>query len=135
MKTIAFSIMLGLLTPGLQLSNLFSFEGRHLSVDAPSFNWNQTIFDFGKIKQNVPVSHQFKFTNNGGEPLVISSVQASCGCTVTEYSKDPVQPGSQGYVKATYNAAHAGTFNKTVTINANTENAVVVLTIKGEVVN
>ncbi|MEO5977863.1 MAG: DUF1573 domain-containing protein [Chryseolinea sp.] len=135
MKTIAFSIILGLLTPGLQVSNFFTFEGVHRSDVAASFSWNQTTYDFKKVKQNVPVSHQFKFTNNGGEPLVISGVQASCGCTVTEYTKEPVQPGSEGYVKATYNAAHTGAFSKTVTINANTENAVVVLTIKGEVIN
>jgi hypothetical protein len=135
MKTIAFSIMLGMLTPSLQVSNFFAFDAMHRRDVAASFDWTQTTYDFGKIKKSVPVSHQFKFTNNGSEPLVISSVQASCGCTVTEYTKDPVAPGSEGFVKATYNAAHAGTFNKTVTINANTENAVVVLTIKGEVIN
>ena len=98
------------------------------------FNWVHTVFDFGNIKQNVPVHHTFKFTNNGDEPLVITSVQASCGCTVTEYSKDPVPPGAEGFVKATYNAAQVGIFNKTVTVNANTPGEAVLLTIKGTVV-
>jgi hypothetical protein len=98
------------------------------------FKWSQTFFDFGSIRQNVPVTHTFKFTNNGDGPLIISSVQASCGCTVTDYSKDPVAPGGEGYVKATYNAAKLGVFNKTVTVNANTEGDAVQLTIKGTVV-
>lgn len=102
--------------------------------ETPAFSWTMTTHDFGKIKVNKSVTHQFKFTNSGNAPLVISSVQASCGCTVTDYTKDPIAPGSEGYVKATYNAAKVGVFTKTVTVNANAENSIVQLTIKGEVV-
>jgi hypothetical protein len=102
--------------------------------ESAAFNWAQTLFDFGSIKHNVPVTHTFKFTNKGDGPLIITSVQASCGCTVTEYSKDPVAPGADGFVKATYNAAKLGVFNKTVTVNANTEGEAVLLSIKGTVV-
>jgi hypothetical protein len=98
------------------------------------FLWNNTAFDFGQIKQGLPVSHEFSFTNTGEIPLIISSVQASCGCTVTSYTKDPIAPGSTGFVKATYNAAKVGQFTKSVTVNANTEESIVQLTIKGEVV-
>jgi hypothetical protein len=100
----------------------------------PEFGWDVTAFDFGKIQLNKPVTHEFRFTNTGDAPLVISSVQASCGCTVAEYSKDPIAPGAQGFVKATYNAAKVGVFTKSVTVNANAENNVVQLSIKGEVV-
>jgi hypothetical protein len=103
-------------------------------LESPSFSWNLTTYDFGKIPLNKPVTHQFKFTNRGDVPLVISSVQASCGCTVTEYSKDPIAPGAEGFVKATYNAAKTGVFSKTVTVNANADESVVQLIIKGEVV-
>lgn len=103
-------------------------------VNAPAFSWNLTTYDFGKIPLNKPVTHEFKFTNTGDAPLVISSVQASCGCTVTEYSKDPIPPGTEGFVKATYNAAKPGTFTKTVTVNANAKESLVQLIIKGEVV-
>jgi hypothetical protein len=97
------------------------------------FNWKSTTFDFGKIVKGEPVTHEFTFTNAGSDALIISSVQASCGCTVTDYSKDPIPAGQKGYVKATYNATNVGVFSKTVTINANTEDAAVLLTIKGEV--
>ncbi len=98
------------------------------------FNWEETSFDFGKIKVKKPVTHEFSFVNAGDAPLVITSVQASCGCTVTKYSKDPISPGSSGFVTATYDAAKVGVFTKTVTVNANTDGGSVLLTIKGEVV-
>ncbi|MFZ6011242.1 MAG: DUF1573 domain-containing protein [Bacteroidota bacterium] len=98
------------------------------------FNWTSTTYDFGKIKVGVPVTYDFTFKNSGTVPLVISSVQASCGCTVTSYSKDPIEPAGKGFVKATYNAARVGQFTKTVTVNANTQQGLVQLTIKGEVV-
>jgi hypothetical protein len=104
-------------------------------LETPIFDWVQTTFDFGKVKANKPVNHTFTFTNTGNGPLVISSVKASCGCTVAEYSKDPIPVNGEGFVKATYNAAAKGVFTKTVTINANTEEGTVVLTIKGEVID
>ena len=99
----------------------------------PEFAWTETSFDFGKIKQNAPVTHEFRFVNKGAEPLVITSVQASCGCTVAKYTKEPIAPGAEGFVTATYNAATKGIFNKSVTVNANTQDGVVVLAIRGEV--
>ncbi len=103
-------------------------------TESAAFNWLATEHDFGKVKQGVPVTHEFTFTNKGSMPLVISTVQASCGCTVASYTKEPIAPGGEGYVKATYNAANPGQFTKTVTVNANTEGGVARLIIKGEVV-
>jgi len=105
------------------------------TANNPVFKWESTTHDFGKIKLNVPVSYEFTFTNVGDVPLVISTVQASCGCTVTAYSKEPIAPNGSGYVKATFNAGTLGRFNKTVTVNANTETGVVSLSITGEVVS
>lgn len=104
------------------------------SLENAVFNWTTKSHDFGKIAVNSPVTHEFTFTNTGDVPLVISSVQASCGCTVANYTKDPIPEGGEGVVKATYNAATLGKFTKTVTVNANTEEGVVVLSITGEVV-
>jgi hypothetical protein len=105
-----------------------------LMADDAAFAWKATTFNFGKIKKDKAVTHEFTFTNSGKAALVVTSVQASCGCTVAQYSKDPIEPGGEGFVKATYNAAKTGAFTKTVTVNANTAEGVVVLTIKGEVV-
>jgi len=101
--------------------------------DVAVFAWDNTTHDFGRIKQGTPVTHEFKFTNSGKTPLVITNVQASCGCTTPDWSKEPVMPGGQGFIKATYNAASPGAFSKTVTVTANIETGFVQLTIKGEV--
>jgi hypothetical protein len=90
-------------------------------------------FDFGKIKQGAPVTHEFKFTNTGKVPMIITNVQASCGCTTPDWSKDPIPAGGKGFIKATYNAASVGAFNKAVTVTANIPNGSVQLFIKGEV--
>jgi hypothetical protein len=113
-------------------TQIISLENTLSKVAA--FNWTATEFDFGKVQKGTPVMHEFTFTNTGSEQLIISSVKASCGCTVTEYTKNPIEAGGKGFVKATYDASKAGAFTKTVTINANTEEGAVVLTIKGEVV-
>lgn len=103
-------------------------------VSSPAFTWDETTHDFGTIKQGIPVSHEFTFTNSGGSDLIITSVKASCGCTIADYTNTPIHPGEKGTVKATYNAAHAGTFTKTITVISNTEDDLVKLTIKAEVV-
>lgn len=104
-----------------------------IGTDNAIFEWTALVHDFGKIKQGVPVSHEFKFTNKGKVPLIIASVQASCGCTTPDWTKDPILPGQQGFIKATFNAASPGAFDKTVTVTANVENGPVQLKIKGEV--
>lgn len=99
-----------------------------------AFEWTTQSHDFGKIKQGVPVTHEFKFKNTGKVPLVITNVQASCGCTTPDWSKEPIAPGGEGFIKATYNASGMGGFNKTVTVMANVENSYMQLSIKGEVI-
>jgi len=130
---LVFGLLICCATVG-QLSANAGLPVTHVKFLEAAFNWTATTFDFGQIKKDVAVMHQFSFKNNGNTPLVISSVQASCGCTVTDYSKTPIEPGAQGFVKATYNAANVGVFSKTVTVNANTEEGAVQLTIKGVVV-
>src|SRR5258705_5486203 len=97
------------------------------------FEWTAQVHDFGKIKQGVPVSHEFKFTNKSKVPLIIANVQASCGCTTPDWTKDAIPPGQAGFIKATFSAASPGVFDKTVTVTANVENGSVQLKIKGEV--
>lgn len=98
-----------------------------------AFKWTETTHDFGKIPQGKPVTHEFKFTNSGKVPLVLSTVSASCGCTTPEWTKEPIAPGKTGSIKATYNAAGVGAFNKSITVNANVEGGATYLYIKGEV--
>jgi hypothetical protein len=100
-----------------------------------AFKWSETTHDFGKTKAGTPVSHEFTFENTGLVPIVITSVKASCGCTVTAYTKEPIESGGSGFVRATYDAAKTGVYSKTVTVSANTSDGTIQLTVKGEIVN
>ena len=111
-----------------------SVMGYLTSTTSSMFVWESTTFDFGSLEQNKPAEHRFTFINEGDVPLIISSAKASCGCTVADYSKDPIAPGGRGFVSARYNAAKVGAFTKTVTVAANTGAEAVVLTLKGAVV-
>lgn len=92
--------------------------------------------DFGKIKEDAgPADFNFNFKNPGTVPLVISAVNASCGCTTPEWSKEPILPGKSGFIKVSYNpAGRPGSFNKTVTVVANTPAGSQILKISGDVV-
>ncbi|MFD2932541.1 DUF1573 domain-containing protein [Spirosoma flavum] len=89
--------------------------------------------DFGKVEQGKPVTHVFDFKNTGTDPIVINDAQASCGCTKPSFSREPIMPGKSGSISATYNAASAGPFNKSVTVTSNAESGQTVLYLKGEV--
>lgn len=102
---------------------------------AANITWLESkTHDFGKIIKNQPVTHVFEFTNTGSEPLVISSVKGSCGCTVAAYTREPIGPGQTGEITATYNAKSPGLFQKSITVISNALESPVVLYVKGEVV-
>lgn len=91
--------------------------------------------DFGAVKQNTENVHWFEFTNSGREPLIISNAQASCGCTVPEYPKEPIPPGGKGKIKVVYSpGTQEGQQTKTVTVTANTQPPQTLLTITAKVV-
>ena len=90
--------------------------------------------DFGTLLQGEVVSYSFHFTNTGNVPLIISQVTSSCGCTVANYSHDPIAPGKSGVIQATYNSAgHHGFQSRFLTVMSNTIPAKHTLRIKGKV--
>ncbi|NGM61394.1 DUF1573 domain-containing protein [Sphingobacterium sp. SGG-5] len=98
------------------------------------FKFEKETHDFGKIPQNKPASYEFKFTNVGDAPIILSEVAPSCGCSVADYSKTPIKPGGEGTIKVTFNASSAtGPFTKSFTVKSNTKTPVKILTIKGVV--
>ena len=92
----------------------------------------EIAFDFGTIPQGKPVYHFFDVTKTGKDPMVISNVQTSCGCTTPEWSKEPVAPGATTKVRVGYNAAGEGHFEKFITIMYN-QNLTKQISIKGTV--
>lgn len=99
-----------------------------------AFQFQEMEYDFGTIDEGKVIEHLFKFTNNGQAPLVISNITASCGCTSPDWTKAPVKPGDEGFVKVVFNStAKTGTQAPTVTIQANTSPNVTRLRLKGNV--
>lgn len=101
-----------------------------------SISWDKTVHDFGSFKEEAGnQTATFTFTNTGSTPLYITAVKASCGCTATDYTKEPVQPGGKGHVKATYNPANRpNKFNKSITVTSNADKPTTLLRIEGDVI-
>ncbi len=95
--------------------------------------WEKKTHDFGEIPQNVPAKAEFLLTNTSDDPLILTNVKGSCGCTATGYSKDPIPPGETTTITATYNARRVGPFNKSVRVNTNRDAKTITLNIKGSV--
>lgn len=100
----------------------------------PVITFDTTRHDFGSVVDGEKVNFSFHFTNTGNADLIIRHCQASCGCTVPEWPKDPVAPGKEGYISVTFDSkGKSGMVNKTVTIIANTIPNTTTLSISGEV--
>lgn len=93
----------------------------------PVLTLEKSAHDFGDIQQGEIVEHVFKFTNTGTEPLIITNVQASCGCTTPQWTKEPVMPGGKGEIKVGFNSAgRMGIQSKSLPVISNAVNDVVI---------
>lgn len=108
-------------------------QARHIALKT-TIQWKTTEINLGDIPQNKPVNIEFEFTNTGDSPVVITNVQASCGCTATDYSKTPVPAGQSTKIKAVFNAAAKGSFRKQVTVITSADQTPQLLTFTGTVI-
>jgi hypothetical protein len=104
-----------------------------VSPTAPEITFEVETHDFGTLQKGAPCEYDFKFKNTGKEPLIIQNAQASCGCTVPQWPKEPIMPGQTGMIKVKYDSNRIGAFTKTVTITSNAKTASKFITIKGNV--
>lgn len=105
-----------------------------MSISTPAqLQFTGTAHDFGQISETGGnVTYQFEFTNTGKAPILITNVEASCGCTTPEWTKSPVLPGKSGFVRAIFDPKdRPGIFEKEITVTTKTEQ--VKLKISGEV--
>ena len=107
-----------------------------MMAQQPVITFEKTDHDFGKINEaDGKVTTIFTFKNEGMEPLVLSNVRASCGCTTPKWPRQPIEPGQTGEITVTYNPnGRPGRFTKTVTITSNATEPTKRVTIKGEVI-
>jgi hypothetical protein len=132
LPVIALTAMLLSFTPQQNTTGSFSDE---ISKDLKnSIKWKNTEINLGEIPQSKPVTIEFEFTNNGDSPVLITNVQASCGCTSTNYVKTPITPGETTKITAVFNAAAKGVFKKNVTVTTNADESPKTLTFMGTVI-
>ena len=109
-------------------------ETTNTNPNAPYMDFEKTVHDYGTIYQGSDGTCEFKFTNTGKEPLILSRPKSSCGCTVPTWPKQPILPGKNDEIKVTYATSRVGPINKTVTIYSNASNSPIIIRIKGKVV-
>lgn len=87
--------------------------------------WFAEEYNYGTVKEGTVVEYQFKFKNTGSNPLTLTSVKASCGCTTPSWSKEPIAPGKEGFINVSFNTKNReGVQSKTVTVTGNFDNEV-----------
>lgn len=100
--------------------------------------FEKTHHDFGVFAPDTAIlTFDFVFTNVGKEPIIIHQASASCGCTVPEYTLEPIMPGGKGKISVTYNGKgrRPGVFRKSITVHNNGKHTPVRLYIEGEMID
>lgn len=121
-------------TPTSATPSSVAAEGEVPAGPTTVMTFEHTDYEFGTVKEGEKVSHTYKFTNTGDEPLIISSAKGSCGCTVPKWPSEPIAPGGTGVIDVVFDSkGKPGKQAKRVTVNANTVPAQTFLNISGTV--
>ena len=119
-----------------QLITLICIGFLSLSLQAQAkIEFKTDTIDYGTIEKGSDGVRVFEFTNTGDEPLIISQVKSSCGCTIPKKPKDPILPGQTGEIEVKYDTNRVNPIRKTITVISNAETPTVALKIKGLVVD
>jgi len=124
------------ITAKIKKENLVNANSRDLEIKkgAASISFDKKEYDFGTVNEGDIVETSYLVTNSGKTDLVITNAQASCGCTVPVWPKNPIKPGATGEVKVKFNTSgKPNRQQKTITLTTNTESGREVLTLKGSV--
>lgn len=134
MKNLKITALLAVLACSPFYANVFPAEGTPVvRTIAADITWKSESIDVGNIPQGKAKLIRFEFTNTSKKPIVIENVAPSCGCTTADYTKTPILPGKKGFVEASFNAAAAGAFMKTVNVTTSESKTPKTLSFKGTV--
>ncbi|MFW5656913.1 MAG: DUF1573 domain-containing protein [Bacteroidota bacterium] len=107
-------------------------EEQKQTQDAARISFESLEHDFGTLKYRESAMYDFVFTNTGEDPLILERVKATCGCTASDWTKEPVKKGDTGTISVKYSATSLGNFNKSIMVYSNTAEPVRLI-IKGTV--
>ena len=106
---------------GGQFTEVEDVQTANKDVPKTRITYTESKVDLGEVEEGAKVEHTFEFKNTGNAPLFIFDAQGSCGCTIPNYSKEPIAPGEKGSIDVVFNSSGRPGFNtKTVTVTANT---------------
>lgn len=130
-------LLIGILT--FAFSGFYGFsqdsktDNEKVNEPKATIEFSKMVHHYGEIEYLSDGTCTFEFTNTGSEPIVVTNVRSSCGCTVPQWTKDPVKPGEKGEITVKYNTRLAGGFNKTITVTSTGQPNPIVLRISGKV--
>jgi hypothetical protein len=94
-----------------------------IDLTSPIVKFFETEVDLGESMEGETLEYTFKFVNKGKETLVISNILTSCGCTVVDWSREPIGPGKKGEIRTKFNTKNKiGLQNKTFIVLSNSAN-------------
>jgi hypothetical protein len=121
--------------PSDVVNNPNTASGKYDAGSLPVITFEKDFHDFGNLRSGEKVSYFFKFKNTGKSLLIISKVSTSCGCTISDYPKQPIKSGESGTVQVSFDSeGRHGIQNKSITVLSNTQPSTTVLHIKANVV-
>lgn len=135
MKQFALFFLAFFMAFGLYAQNAATSEASASAKNnnGPEITFEKTVHDYGTVAYKGDGKCEFKFTNTGKEPLILTNVRSSCGCTVPKWPREPILPGQSEVIHVEYKTNRIGRINKTITVQSNAQTSSVVLRIKGEV--
>ena len=133
MKRLIILLTISLMTASLAFSQSSTANTAPHNPNAPEITFEKVVHDYGTIYRGADGKSEFRFTNTGKEPLILSRPRSNCGCTVPTWPRQPILPGKSGVITVVYDTKRFGAINKAVTIFSNAKNNTVVLRIKGNV--
>jgi hypothetical protein len=104
------------------------------STNAGVFSFEVENINYGTIKKGTNGEREFVFTNEGKEPIIITDIKKSCGCTIVEKPRLPILPGEQGVIKVKYDTKRLGSFRKQITVISNASESRKYLKISGNII-
>jgi hypothetical protein len=132
MKRFFFILLVAIMATAISCSQ--SNNGK-TNKKAAEISFAEAEHDFGTIEQGSNAEYAFIFKNTGKEDLVVSNVQTSCGCTIPDWTREPVGKRKSGVVNVHYNTHVVGNFVKSITVYSNAATSPVTLKIRGTVVS
>jgi hypothetical protein len=99
-----------------------------------TLTFEDTLHDFGKLKDGDVVEYDFAYKNSGKSPIIIYQARASCGCTVADHKREPIAINETGNLKVKFDSKDkSGMVQKTVYVSTNGNPSSYRLTITAEV--